>query len=83
MSLLGCPSCQGFNPRSAAACLHCGHTLESLPPSQPRWTGGFWMLASAGVAALTLMACYGAPPCDDPQCYEPDPPDAGMNDGGN
>lgn len=39
------------------------------------------MLAGAGVAALTLMACYGAPPCDDVDC-QPEPPDAGMNDAG-
>jgi hypothetical protein len=39
------------------------------------------MLAGAGVAALTLMACYGAPPCDDADC-QPEPPDSGMNDAG-
>jgi hypothetical protein len=81
MSLTRCPSCQGFNPQPSTACLHCGHSLESRP-HQPRRAGSLWMLAGASVAALTLMACYGAPPCDDPQCYEPEPPDAGMNDGG-
>ena len=81
MSLTGCPSCQGFNPPATAACLHCGHALEARPAPQPRRGGGLWMLAGAGVAALTLMACYGAPPCDDADC-QPEPPDAGMNDAG-
>lgn len=80
MSLTGCPSCQGFNPHTASACVHCGHALEARPP-QLRRGGGFWMLAGASVAALTLMACYGAPPCEDPQC-QPDSPDAGTEDGG-
>ncbi|WP_224240379.1 hypothetical protein [Hyalangium gracile] len=82
--LSGCPSCQGFNPPSATACLHCGQALESRPGPAPRWTVGWWALASAGVAALTLMACYGAPPCEDGSfdCYEPETPDAGPSDGG-
>jgi uncharacterized paraquat-inducible protein A len=79
MSLTGCPSCQGFNPPSTAACLHCGHALEARSPLKLRRGGGFWMLAGAGVAAITLMACYGAPPCDDCQ---PEPTDAGLNDAG-
>ena len=83
--LSGCPSCQGFNPPSSAACLHCGHSLESSA-SAPRWSRGFWAIATAGAAALTLMACYGAPPCEDgtSKCYEPDPSelDGGATDGG-
>jgi hypothetical protein len=45
---------------------------------------GWWALAGAGVAALTLMACYGAPPCEDgtANCYEPETPDAGPGDAG-
>ena len=44
----------------------------------------WWALAGAGVAALTLMACYGAPPCEDGSfnCYDPETPDAGTTDGG-
>jgi hypothetical protein len=82
--LSGCPSCQGFNPPSAAACLHCGHSLEFRPVPSRRSAVGWWALAGAGVAALTLMACYGAPPCDhnDPNCYEPETPDGGLNDAG-
>lgn len=82
--LSGCPSCQGFNPPSAAACLHCGQSLESRPVASRRSAVGWWALAGAGVAALTLMACYGAPPCDhnNTNCYEPETPDAGSNDAG-
>lgn len=49
---------------------------------------GLFCLAGAGVAAITLMACYGMPPCDTPapdggtdpySCYDQDPP---MDDGG-
>jgi hypothetical protein len=43
------------------------------------------VLAGASVAALTLMACYGAPPCEDGthDCYYPDPTeDGGVTDGG-
>lgn len=81
--LSGCPSCQGFNPPSTTACLHCGNALASSPPR--RSAAAFWVLAGAGVAALTLMACYGAPPCDDGMydCYNPDPSeDGGVTDGG-
>jgi hypothetical protein len=80
--LSGCPSCQGFNPPATRACLHCGHTLEA--PTRRRSPGTFWALASAGIAALTLMACYGVPPCDDGthHCQDPDPADGGLNDAG-
>jgi hypothetical protein len=80
--LSGCPSCQGFNPPATRACLHCGHALES--PSSRRSPGALWALATAGVAALTLMACYGVPPCDDGtyDCQNPDPTDGGVTDAG-
>ncbi|MFE8596535.1 hypothetical protein [Archangium violaceum] len=48
-------------------------------------------LASAGMAAITLMACYGMPPCDTPapdggdnlyHCYDLDPCDTSGPDGG-
>jgi len=29
-----------------------------------------------GAIAFTLMACYGAPPCDEPECRAVDDPDA-------
>jgi hypothetical protein len=49
------------------------------------------MLAGAGVASMTLMACYGAPPCDHNEkdggtgsglCHEDPPADAGKTDAG-
>ena len=80
--LSGCPTCQGFNPPATRACLHCGNTLEA--PTRRRSPRSFWALAGAGLAALTLMACYGVPPCDDGtrDCQEPDPADGGLNDAG-
>ncbi len=81
--LSGCPSCQGFNPPATAACLHCGQALTERPPR--RWGRSLWAMAGAGVAAVTLMACYGAPPCKDGgfKCYDPDieEPDAGADAG--
>jgi hypothetical protein len=79
--LSGCPSCKGFNPPSVAACLHCGQALAAAPPR--RRASMLWAITGAGMAALTLMACYGAPPCDDGdfKCYDPEP-DAGLTDGG-
>lgn len=79
--LSGCPSCQGFNPPSTAACLHCGKALA--PRESGRRARGWWALAGAGVAAITLMACYGVPPCEDGtyDCVDPDA-DGGVSDGG-
>jgi hypothetical protein len=55
---------------------------------------GLVALAGAGVAAITLMACYGMPPCDTPapdgsgdlyHCYREDggsqPSDGGTDAG--
>lgn len=86
LELSACPSCQGFNPPSTAACLHCARALEA-PRRRPR-SKSLWTLAGAGLAALTLMACYGAPPCDNGtyNCYDPEEdggiqPDAGGDAG--
>lgn len=92
--LSSCPSCQGFNPASTASCLHCGSALARRSPRG--WRFSLWTAAGASLTALTLMACYGAPPCPDGafDCYQPDPEDldagsdgglpgdAGMLDGG-
>jgi hypothetical protein len=72
-------------------CVHCG-----APMREPRGEvllKGLLGLASAGMAAITLMACYGMPPCEEPapdggadpyHCYDVDLPeeDAGVTDAG-
>lgn len=64
--LSGCPSCQGFNPPSATACLHCRAPLDAGPTRLAlSWVASLWTLAGASAVGLTLMACYGMPPCED------------------
>ena len=93
MELVPCPACDGLVPAAARACPHCDR------PVRRRWS---WVrraagVALGGVAAVTLMACYGGPAylddCVDqdgdgwfPTCYdEPcDPeldPNCDCNDG--
>ncbi|MCP3140406.1 hypothetical protein [Pyxidicoccus xibeiensis] len=82
--LSGCPSCQGFNPPSATACLHCRQPLDGGPTRAAlSWVASLWTLAGASAVGLTLMACYGMPPCEDGtwDCYEP-LPDCELTDGG-
>lgn len=61
--LLACSHCAGFVPPNAAACPHCG--LKSLDVKASSKLGaltkGLVAVASGGVVAVTLMACYGAP----------------------
>lgn len=66
MQLSACPSCTGFLPPSAASCPHCGADAKA---AEPRAVGslvrGLVAVASGGAMAVTLMACYGLPPCED------------------
>ncbi len=80
-TLQTCPRCEGFLP-STGVCPNCG--------ARPaRAFSGVLAVAGAAVSALTLMACYGAPPCDygadggsDPNsCYDPIVEDAGVDGG--
>jgi hypothetical protein len=58
-TLLTCRACRGFTPARAAKCPHCGAALTSSALMR-----GLFVLAGTGLAAATLMACYGTPPCD-------------------
>jgi len=40
--------------------------MRETAPRGGAMVKGLFGLASAGVAAITLMACYGMPPCDTP-----------------
>jgi hypothetical protein len=66
--MLTCSSCNGFLPQDFATCPHC-----DAPAPAPRASGLEKLAAKAaaiasGVAvSMTLMACYGLPPCNDDQ----------------
>ena len=61
-ALSPCQRCHGFVPPTLSDCVHCGAPMPVLPGSRG-WMQGLMGLAGAGVAAITLRACYGAPPC--------------------
>ncbi|MBS2032353.1 MAG: hypothetical protein JST54_30920 [Deltaproteobacteria bacterium] len=58
MALEICGGCQGLLPRSAERCPNC---QRSVTPVALRWAKGIAAAAGSGVAAVTLMACYGVP----------------------
>jgi hypothetical protein len=57
-SLSACRECRGFVPPGATACVHC----DAPVPRGGLSVSTLVTVAGAGVAAITLMACYGAPP---------------------
>lgn len=66
-----CASCGGFIPRAASTCPHCNATTPR-PLFERLRIGALGGAFGGGAIALTLMACYGAPPCDDGtrDCYD-------------
>lgn len=64
-TLSTCSSCAGFVPAAATACPHCDARVTWSPPLLARLSRGVLGIAGGSTIALTLMACYGAPPCDD------------------
>ncbi|MRG92391.1 putative metal-binding motif-containing protein [Polyangium spumosum] len=64
--LKSCVSCEGFVPGSASSCPHCGAAVAtSGAPSALAGLGkSLAALATGGAMAVTLMACYGLPPCE-------------------
>lgn len=65
--LTTCVSCEGFVPGSAAQCPHCGAaapTTSGAPSALAGLGKSLAALATGGAMAVTLMACYGLPPCD-------------------
>lgn len=70
MVLTTCSSCSGFLPASAASCPHCGAAAVrpgSRAGVDKGVVGGIVALAAGGATAVTLMACYGLPPCESTQ----------------
>jgi len=58
MTLEICGGCKGLIPRAATRCPNC---QRSVTPVALRWAKGVAAVAGSGMAAVTLMACYGAP----------------------
>src|SRR5262245_59774508 len=78
-----CPSCSGFLPPRGSTCPHCGqHCREAdamvgeatrRATRRQRLLRGLLPSAAGGAVSVTLMACYGLPPCE---------PDCGSGGGG-
>lgn len=71
-----CSSCRGFVPAGRPTCVHCGaRSPGSARALLDRFrVGALGGALGGGAIAFTLMACYGAPPCDDGtrHCYDDD-----------
>lgn len=56
-----CRHCEGFVPDTSNQCPNCEFSIEPLKKKGP-WSKIFYGLTASSVA-MTLMACYGQPPC--------------------
>ena len=56
-----CVGCAGFMNATDAVCPHCG--VQPTPARRRRWAILFGLAGSASLG-LTMMACYGGPPCE-------------------
>ncbi|MEM7157072.1 MAG: hypothetical protein AAF799_29740 [Myxococcota bacterium] len=65
-TLDSCPTCDGFMPAATARCPHCGAAA-----GWSRRAKNLARLAGGSAIAVTMMACYGAPP---PGPMPTDPP---------
>lgn len=74
--LVVCDACGGFVPGSSASCVHC--KAARRPLFERLRVGALGGAFGGGALAFTLMACYGAPPCDDgARCYDDNTDDGG------
>jgi len=71
--LVTCAGCGGFLDATAALCPHCG--VQPTPARRRRWAVLFGLAGSASLG-LTMMACYGGPPCEGASGKCTDLPDA-------
>lgn len=83
-----CPHCEGFLPVAHQA--HCPHCEARISTGLPRPLKRVGQLVLGAGAALTLSACYGAPPpsslppCDETSASEtqsPTPQETGAEAG--
>jgi hypothetical protein len=91
LKLVNCSHCNGFLRATDTSCPHCERATgvaETTARPGPGWLLGGLIALCGGAFAVTLMACYGLPPCDprEPYCAPPDltpPADMlGCSDGG-
>lgn len=61
-TLTPCPSCGRHTRAGEARCPFCAAALAAGP--RPRALRGLALSAGASLAALSLQACYGAPPME-------------------
>ena len=73
-ALESCPTCEGFLPAATARCPHCG-TSVGWSRRAKNWA----RIAGGSAIAVTMMACYGAPP-PGPMPTDPPDPSAGGED---
>ena len=59
--LMTCSRCGGFLSATAAVCPHCDARQTR---ARRRRIGVLIGLAGSASLGLTMMACYGAPPCE-------------------
>ena len=74
-ALTTCSGCGGFLGEGAAVCPHCG----VRPSRRRRWAVALGLVGSASLG-LTMMACYGAPPCAPNGCKAPQDANNGKTD---
>lgn len=60
--MIDCNACGGFAVDGSAECPHCAAALPAARSSLSRLARGVVTASTGGALALTLMACYGAPP---------------------
>jgi hypothetical protein len=67
MKLDRCSGCGGFVPASHETCPHCSAGRSKVIRAVACVIG-------AGAISMTLMACYGGPPCPEGQNCHPSTP---------
>ncbi len=65
MSFSTCSGCEGFLPEDADSCPHCEAARERPKASALKRVAASF---AGGVGMVTLMACYGLPPDECPEC---------------
>lgn len=71
--LISCVHCNGFMSPTDAACPHCQRPAPATSKAGAGWLLGGLAALCGGAFAVTLMACYGLPPCGPgPGCDLPD-----------
>ncbi|MBX3226759.1 MAG: hypothetical protein KIT84_38930 [Labilithrix sp.] len=65
MSALARCRCGGFLPARAETCPHC-----RAPAKRSLRLGALCGIVGGTTVAFTLMACYGAAPCDGDDCTD-------------